>query len=91
MTMLERCSGKQGDRAVPEFDMRIRTKDFEGTMGVSVMPRSRAEASLTEHPPPSPGEPPVSSPFLPDLAYPHPLVEGPVDYTLSTLHAVLIT
>lgn len=29
-------------------------------------------------------------PFLPGLAYPHPLVEGPVDYTLSTLHAVLI-
>lgn len=35
------ASGKQGDRAVPEFDMQIQTKDIEN-MGVSIMPQEQS-------------------------------------------------
>lgn len=41
MEMLE-ASGKQGDRTVPEFDMKIGTKDIEQTVGVSIMPQEQS-------------------------------------------------
>lgn len=68
--MTDKCwdvaSGKHGDRAVREFEMKIRTKDIEGAYGA----RSRAEASLAE-PAPYPSQK-WAPPYPSCLAYPHP-------------------
>lgn len=89
----EKCwnsaSGKQGDRAVPEFDLKIGTKDIEVYGGGYYTPGAELRHPWQNGPQGNP----QSRPYPSWLAWPilTPLEEGPVDYTLSTsLHAALI-